>query len=595
MGVGDYLSIDSDTLHSDHRSSQLFTTMASSFELLTALRKLSPISPDAALLPGDLELVVNQVDRRPIASIGWNATGSLLHSHDCAWLYLGQGRKDWLLLPPSFDWKPLMEADPCSLVRGAWDGSSSHARIPGAVVCQQEAGDVVLVPNGWSHATCNEASGLTVGWGAQGDVSSWRPIHRAARDGREESASAGPGKDRTDVEPLLLAAEHGHVPFLKALLAARRAADPPIKDTRATAAKALVAAATNGHPGAVGHLLGAFRGIALGPCGAPDTPLHEAARRGHAEVCRTILEWAAPSGSGGAAVERAGFTCVGRRQVQRAPAPAVHAVNPQGATALHHAARCGHAEVVGLLLEARASALGDNAFGATPLHQAAIHGPAAVVARLLAAAGPQEVAAADRNGRSPLHQAALYGHGGVVEALLREPRLRAAAELGDKQGLRPAEIAAGKGHAAAVSALASAGTSLGDALHWAAYHGHGEAAGRLLDLAEANQSLEGALLRLNRQAGATPLHLAAAAGHVAVARLLLGHARRGWAGGGGVDAVLGARDARGLSPEEVARAQGWAELSRALQPGDAAAEGGEVACEGWRSEARRPEKPPAGT
>jgi hypothetical protein len=88
-----------------------------------------------------------------------------------------------------------------------------------------------------------------------------------------------------------------------------------------------------------------------------------------------------------------------------------------GYTPLHYAAREGHAAIVQLLLERGADPGRQTvASKATPLHRAAFTGQDAVVATLLAAGA--DPAAADADGQTALHKAAAQGHGAVAARLL---------------------------------------------------------------------------------------------------------------------------------------------------------------------------------
>ncbi|XP_049801513.1 ankyrin repeat domain-containing protein 39 [Schistocerca nitens] len=88
-----------------------------------------------------------------------------------------------------------------------------------------------------------------------------------------------------------------------------------------------------------------------------------------------------------------------------------------GYTALHYAARAGHAAIcqqliaAGALLDAKT-----RAGGATPLHRAAASGKLHIVQLLLEAGANSAVTDAD--GRTALHRAAEEGHSDVAELLL---------------------------------------------------------------------------------------------------------------------------------------------------------------------------------
>ena len=88
-----------------------------------------------------------------------------------------------------------------------------------------------------------------------------------------------------------------------------------------------------------------------------------------------------------------------------------------GQTALHWAARGGHAAAVEALLRAGAQVGARDGADATPLHSAAQGGHAAAVEALLRAGA--QVGATDRNGKTALD---LKGHEQVAELLYQAPR-----------------------------------------------------------------------------------------------------------------------------------------------------------------------------
>ena len=87
-----------------------------------------------------------------------------------------------------------------------------------------------------------------------------------------------------------------------------------------------------------------------------------------------------------------------------------------GYTPLHYAARGGHAECVGLLLRQRACVDARTTGGATALHRAAFTGQTAICALLLRAKA--NAAAQDSDGETPLHKAAAQRHEVTARALL---------------------------------------------------------------------------------------------------------------------------------------------------------------------------------
>ena len=114
-------------------------------------------------LPG----VLASIAQRPVISIGRNRTGEkdiAHHFHPVTGMRLLQGRKIWALRPPT---------DPeCRINHGTCTDPflvCDYYEAPSAPMpaCVQEAGETILVPDGWYHGTCNNAS-WTVGVGFQG-------------------------------------------------------------------------------------------------------------------------------------------------------------------------------------------------------------------------------------------------------------------------------------------------------------------------------------------------------------------------------------------------------------------------------------------
>ena len=102
------------------------------------------------------------------------------------------------------------------------------------------------------------------------------------------------------------------------------------------------------------------------------TPLHYAARNGHAECVTLLLQAGAE----------------------------VDASTAGGATSLHRAAFAGHERIVALLLRASASAAVQDSDGDTPLLKATARGHAAA-ARLLVRASPEAADLANKRGQTP--------------------------------------------------------------------------------------------------------------------------------------------------------------------------------------------------
>uniref|UniRef100_A0A8C6T1I2 CASKIN2 n=1 Tax=Neogobius melanostomus TaxID=47308 RepID=A0A8C6T1I2_9GOBI len=192
-------------------------------------------------------------------------------------------------------------------------------------------------------------------------------------------------------------------------------------------------------------------------------------------------------------------------------------------SALHHAALCGSAELLSVLIDAQASVDVKDVNGMRPLHYAAWRGRADAVLLLLRSGASVNSTAAD--GHIPLHLSAQYGHFQVSEMLLQHQsnpcvlnkakktpldlacefgrfkvaqlflssNMAAALLEGDKKEptdsafTTPLHLAARNGHKDVIRLLLNAGidinktTKAGTALHEAALYGKTEVVRLLLD------------------------------------------------------------------------------------------------------------------
>lgn len=183
--------------------------------------------------------------------------------------------------------------------------------------------------------------------------------------------------------------------------------------------------------------------------------------------------------------------------------------------------------------------------GKTALMFAAQQGDAALVARLLTAGA--DVNASNANGGTALMYAALGGDAAVAELLLSAgARHDATAKL----GWTAFEVAAVKGHTAVARKLLEAGANpdVRDTYQWtplmrAADTRRLEFVRMLLDETDAD-------LSARQESGATPLHIAAATGDIAMVMLLVNR---------GADRT--ATDGGGKTAADVARSRGHADLA----------------------------------
>ncbi|EQC30513.1 TKL protein kinase [Saprolegnia diclina VS20] len=185
--------------------------------------------------------------------------------------------------------------------------------------------------------------------------------------------------------------------------------------------------------------------------------------------------------------------------------------------ALRHAAARGHSDTVSYVLRLGVSPTTATEDGETPLHIAAAHGQDGIVAQLL----DENVLLAmrrDQKGNVPLHVAAAHGHTTIVTRLLDVAA--DATNAVNHAGATPLLLAATGGHADAVAALLTAETAtscriLGGTglLHASARSGSERVVALVLPHCR--------VLDATDEKGRTPLHLAAASGHAAVAQCLL--------------------------------------------------------------------------
>lgn len=266
------------------------------------------------------------------------------------------------------------------------------------------------------------------------------------------------------------------------------------------------------------------------------TPLTRAARWGHSEVVGMLLE--------------AGC------QVDGMPSKGVSdsSISQASSTPVIEAVTRGHLPVLELLLahEARPDTLHSD--GCSALHWAAEHGPLEA-AKMLVRAGA-DLTALNQHQQTPLVIAAAAGHTELVRFLLDHLHAQLLFDPEMPQVLRGVALASQHGHLGTLELLLQqlpsgmagpirTASATPSALHLAVQHGHFEAAAALLaHSADPNHPAA---------EGATPLMLAAAAGSEALCGLLLERrADPGLQDSTGASALLllvrGASHSSGLSP-----------------------------------------------
>uniref|UniRef100_A0A8B9PC38 Ankyrin 1 n=1 Tax=Apteryx owenii TaxID=8824 RepID=A0A8B9PC38_APTOW len=240
-----------------------------------------------------------------------------------------------------------------------------------------------------------------------------------------------------------------------------------------------------------------------------ETPLHMAARAGHTDVAKYLLQNKAKVN----AKAKVGAKSLGASSL------ALTCLWPclPGATPLHCAARIGHTSMVKLLLENSANPNLATTKGFTPLHVAAKYGKVDVAELLLARdANPN---AAGKNGLTPLHVAVHHNNLEIVKLLLPKG---SSPHSSAWNGYTPLHIAAKQNQMEVASSLLQYGASANaesvqgvTPLHLASQEGHADMVA-LLFSKQANGNL-------GNKSGLTPLHLVAQEGHVLVADVLVKH------------------------------------------------------------------------
>ncbi|KAF0895503.1 hypothetical protein E2562_013598 [Oryza meyeriana var. granulata] len=309
-----------------------------------------------------------------------------------------------------------------------------------------------------------------------------------------------------------------------------------IHEVTAERSTLLHVAAGQGHDDLIAELCRRDSSLLSAASSSGDTPLHCAARAGHAGAVR--------------AIDRLARASVEEDRLHEA----LRVKNEAGDTALHLAARHGHGEAAEALVEVAPEMAAElNGAGVSPLYLAVMSGSVRAVRAILwcrdaSAAGqksqnalhaavlqcsemvslllqskPGLVTDLDNNRSSPLHFASSDGDCSIIKVILAHAPPRAA-HMQDNQGLSPLHAAALMGHAAAVRLLIQFSPASADIrdkhgrsfLHVAAMKGHSS----IISDTVKNRMLEHYLNGQDRE-GNTPLHLAVVAGECKVVSKLL--------------------------------------------------------------------------
>ncbi|XP_061553541.1 ankyrin-1 isoform X5 [Phycodurus eques] len=255
---------------------------------------------------------------------------------------------------------------------------------------------------------------------------------------------------------------------------------------------------------------------------AGHTPLHIAGREGHIHTIRILLD----AGAQQTKMTKKGFTPlhvaskygkvdVAELLLERGANP--NAAGKNGLTPLHVAVHHNNLDVVKLLVSKGGSAHSTARNGYTPLHIAAKQNQMEVASCLLQnGASPN---AESLQGITPLHLASQEGRPDIVALLISK---QANVNLGNKSGLTPLHLVAQEGHVGIADTLVKQGASVYAAsrmgytpLHVACHYGNIKMVKFLLQ--------QQAHVNSKTRMGYTPLHQAAQQGHTDIVTLLLKH------------------------------------------------------------------------
>eukprot|EP00899_Mesostigma_viride_P003804 jgi/Mesvir1/13424/Mv16502-RA.1 len=350
--------------------------------------------------------------------------------------------------------------------------------------------------------------------------------------------------DDGSISSLHAAAEMGNAPAALRIL--EQCGGDLVDERDCSGATPLEIAAKNGHSAVIPVLLkaGAYPNSRNSQGNAP---LHEAVAQARITCCRLLLDGGADASIKGKnaisplhEAARGGLGTIARLLL--AKGAFINAQDVCGRTPLHVAVESRQRALALLLLARGADPCLPDVDGTTPLHLAALFNMADVAQDLMA--HKADINAQDKDGRVPLMEAATRGHLHVMEGLLRHPWINA--DISDDNNMTALMMACQGGHLACVDLLLSnkscvhrVGRKRRSSVHLAAENGFASVVSRLVDAGASPSAPD--------KDGRTPLHIAAAEGHLDVVVDLLTPKRTG------VTSLeptvdVDARDANGFTP-----------------------------------------------
>ena len=409
---------------------------------------------------------------RPILSIGVKNSGEDFHNHEETWLWLAKGTKAWWIADAT-ELSSLRQMDPCTLPEVTSKGSKLR-------FCVQHPGDVIFFKD-HAHATCN-LDDLVVGLGAQGREEGLPELARAAQSGQLKRVEEAIGQQQVDAlvgrSAMHFAAIWGHQEAAQLLL---NSGAQLRKDREGL--EPIHLAALHGHAALVEFLSNTFEGDRF-------ELMHRAAMQGHREVMTSLLKGsklpishrkAIHFAAKGGHIEAVDFLLQNKASLEEVS-------KPEGLSPLHFAASQGHLELVRHLMHLDADLVAKDSRGLQPIHLA-VHADSARVVREMMESGhfPKDLG----------HFAAEGGRLRALRSILKQHA--AAATAVDLRGFQPMHLAAMAGHREAIQMLLEHGASVKQpeaagftSLHFAAKGGHRATVQRLLELrAEVTRSRDG--------------------------------------------------------------------------------------------------------
>lgn len=386
------------------RSSQLFNVASllssdvSEFKFFhtgTSELHRQVLNQSKAILPS----FVDDFAIRPVLSVGPKAATSSFHDHDETWFALLAGKKAWWLGDQASS-KKLSDADPLVLP----EAGKSQSGIQFFV---QKPGDLVYLPQGVPHATCN-LDAFNFGLGGQGHMETWPAVPRAANKGDLDAVQ----RLVTSGEDLHATNPYGETALDRAIFVGDLAMAKLLLEERADPNKL--------EPGL--------------------TPLHIA-----------VAKYSGDSSSG----KMTNHVKDGAGSEHIVEALLLHRANPNaidaehGQSPVHVAAEYGNLGLAKALVQSGGDGHAPAANGAQPFHFAVMGGHLSMVEWFVEELHV-DLNAATHEGHTAAHYAAGFDH---VKILHYVQRFGADLERKDANGATPLEIAEAEGNKAAVAYL----------------------------------------------------------------------------------------------------------------------------------------------